>query len=204
MSRRSTPSPAAEPQGGASTTPPFRKRAAVATPLVLAATLSACGGAAMQRAPPQSAPAAAPEPFGKPDALEGAPGIEGALAEIDRAESELALALGGFAQPPPAGAPEAERAAPPPPMGGTPPPAATSPAPAERRDTDDAATQLGAPAGPPEPCRSACRALASMRRATDHLCGLTGEGDTRCSGARERVSRASERVRSGCPSCPAS
>jgi hypothetical protein len=50
-------------------------------------------------------------------------------------------------------------------------------------------------------CTPACRALASMERAATHLCDLAGESDPRCEGARARVSRASERVRNGCPSC---
>ncbi len=50
-------------------------------------------------------------------------------------------------------------------------------------------------------CSIACRALASMRRAADHLCELAGEGDTRCSDARARVGRASDRVRGSCASC---
>lgn len=52
-------------------------------------------------------------------------------------------------------------------------------------------------------CALACRALASMERATDHLCGLAGDADERCTGARGRVERARERVAASCPTCVA-
>jgi hypothetical protein len=50
-------------------------------------------------------------------------------------------------------------------------------------------------------CDVACRALASMQRAAEHLCELSGEDDERCSGARTRVRSATERVREACPAC---
>lgn len=53
----------------------------------------------------------------------------------------------------------------------------------------------------PDPCATACRALESMRRSVHHVCGLVGEGDTRCDGARARVNSAESRVRAACPSC---
>ena len=46
-------------------------------------------------------------------------------------------------------------------------------------------------------CSSACRALASMERAADHLCELDGAKE--CSSAKERVERARAKVKgSGC------
>jgi len=48
-------------------------------------------------------------------------------------------------------------------------------------------------------CATACRALASMERAADHLCAL--ESGSECSHARERVEAARERVRSTCGGC---
>jgi uncharacterized protein YdeI (BOF family) len=50
-------------------------------------------------------------------------------------------------------------------------------------------------------CVRVCRALASMRRASDRLCGLTGGDDPRCSNCRERVDRAEDRVQRSCSSC---
>jgi hypothetical protein len=53
-------------------------------------------------------------------------------------------------------------------------------------------------------CASACRALASMERATGELCSLTGEGDdaSRCEDARRRLLGARDRVKQSCGGCP--
>lgn len=99
---------------------------------------------------------------------------------LDRAESELDRILGearAYATPPPA---------PPPTAGGddgSPPP--------KRPEV----AQGG------DPCHAACRALASMRRATERLCALSGEDETRCGDARVRVERAEQRVQTRCPAC---
>lgn len=48
-------------------------------------------------------------------------------------------------------------------------------------------------------CKTACRALASMRRSADRICELAGAEHERCSWARERVADATGRVqRAGC------
>lgn len=52
-------------------------------------------------------------------------------------------------------------------------------------------------------CARACRALASMQRAADRLCELTGEEDGRCKSVRARVASAREVVRATCPDCEA-
>jgi len=53
-------------------------------------------------------------------------------------------------------------------------------------------------------CSAACRALASMERATQHLCELAAEPDDRgrCDDARQRLHTARERIRSACGACP--
>ena len=53
-------------------------------------------------------------------------------------------------------------------------------------------------------CRSACRALGSMDRATGHLCELAVEPDDRdrCDDAKAKLLVARDRVRSTCGSCP--
>ncbi len=57
--------------------------------------------------------------------------------------------------------------------------------------------QPGAQVG--SPCDMACRALGSMRRSADGICRIVGQGDDRCSRARERVAQAERRVReAGC------
>jgi hypothetical protein len=47
-------------------------------------------------------------------------------------------------------------------------------------------------------CSSACSALGSMTRATDHLCALTGEVDARCTDARARTRTAEAKVKTSC------
>jgi hypothetical protein len=53
-------------------------------------------------------------------------------------------------------------------------------------------------------CSVACRALASMERATQHLCDLAVDADDqgRCGDARQRLLAARQRVRSACGTCP--
>jgi MYXO-CTERM domain-containing protein len=48
-------------------------------------------------------------------------------------------------------------------------------------------------------CATACRALDSMRRATERLCALD-PGD-RCASARKKLDDATTHVRSACPAC---
>jgi MYXO-CTERM domain-containing protein len=48
-------------------------------------------------------------------------------------------------------------------------------------------------------CTTACRALASIRRAADRICALdTGE---RCTSGRAKADEATKRVREACPEC---
>jgi len=169
-------------------------RAAV-TLAVLA--LAGCGGAATpEPASPATAPgmtaevASAPPPSASPD---------DAAVDLDRAEAELLAALGQpqqrYAQAPgaspQAGAAQPAQPAPaPPPTSATPSVDGASPKSAQRAETSSAS-----------PCTTACRALASMERAAEHLCDLSGSDDTRCDSARARVKSATERVYAQCPSC---
>lgn len=73
-----------------------------------------------------------------------------------------------------------------------------------RAGGDAAQAPANAPPASPvstDPCLVACAALASMRRSADHLCGMAGESDAACGGARERVQRAEQRVLRACPAC---
>lgn len=164
--------------------------------------LIGCGAAAYQEpASPGMGADAAPERLTT---------AQDAQSELDRAEAELASALGGraapqqFASPPYAGGPAVAPGAtsPPPPPPQPMQPAAPAESPAGKKEAeakaagDDQASQVSA-----SPCMTACRALASMTRAADHLCGLAGEGDDRCAGARARVKSAADRVEAQCPSC---
>jgi hypothetical protein len=53
-------------------------------------------------------------------------------------------------------------------------------------------------------CRSACHALASMERATGHLCDMASDHEDRrtCEDAKTKVLAARDRIRSSCGSCP--
>ena len=48
-------------------------------------------------------------------------------------------------------------------------------------------------------CNAACRALASIRRATEKICTL--EPGPRCDSARDKAADATRRVRDVCPDC---
>jgi hypothetical protein len=90
-----------------------------------------------------------------------------------------------------------------------PPPAPSTPpdAPREvqraiaRAELERATLELQASAND---CAQACRALASMERATAHLCALADQSDDqrRCDDATRRLREARDRVRVSCGSCP--
>ena len=65
-----------------------------------------------------------------------------------------------------------------------------------RSELERAESQLNAATGD---CATACRALASMERAAEHLCAL--DGGHECDRARERLAAARERVRASCGGC---
>jgi len=48
-------------------------------------------------------------------------------------------------------------------------------------------------------CATACRALASMERAAEHLCAMTDQSE--CDRAHKRLEDAREHVRSSCGGC---
>jgi hypothetical protein len=47
-------------------------------------------------------------------------------------------------------------------------------------------------------CTVVCKALASMRRSADQICGIDA---SRCEGARARVTKAEQRAKDACPAC---
>jgi hypothetical protein len=169
-------------------TSPLRAAAPFA---LLSLLLTACGGSALTGAarPPEALPET----------------TEGTLDVLDRAENDLRLALGGMAAPAPSAAPRAE------PLGGIKSPAQPPPPPsapvtlqgeASPRDEQRSSVASGPTAlSTSDPCANACRALASMERATSHLCSLAGDADARCEGARARVKNAGARVHAECPAC---
>ncbi len=70
-----------------------------------------------------------------------------------------------------------------------------------RDEFDMAATQLSAASD----CVTMCKALASMRKAAEHLCELTKDGGDdekkRCDGAKDKVAAAEVKVKSTCGGC---
>jgi hypothetical protein len=93
-----------------------------------------------------------------------------------------------------------------------PPPPGAPPAPEEgkherdarraaaRAELDRAQGELEAATGD---CAAACRALASMERATLHLCSIADDTDDqrRCDDARQRLTTARNHVRAACGAC---
>lgn len=149
-----------------------------------AATTPAGAGAetAATPSPTQAEPA-----YQQPTAAPAA-NIDQVLADLKRAEDDLALAvdaLGASKTPKyPGGTPAPTATAG---SAGAPPPAPmTSP----QRSVE---SELSS-----DPCMTACRALASMTRATTHLCDLAGDADPRCDNARSRLRGARERVHGSC------
>lgn len=150
--------------------------------------LAACAASAPAPAAPNAPSAPVMQATGAPVAPSAAKAAdqeraqgdaESQLTALKQAEADLNVALSGRKElgkrPAPAGPGEAS----------------TSPKPGQPR------------AAPEDPCATACSALASMERATVHLCGLAGEGDHRCEDARARVRSATDRVRASCPACAA-
>jgi hypothetical protein len=134
---------------------------------------------------------------------------DSALAELNRAEGEITAFLG-----PASGAEAQATAAPVSPPAPTPaesaPTALQAKEPGVKADqmADSPATDAGSNArgsgspsasSAPDPCSIACRALASMERAANHLCGIEGEGGPSCTNARDRVRSATDRVSARCP-----
>lgn len=120
--------------------------------------------------------------------------LDEALGRLDRAEADLArLGFGGASA-------ALQPMAPPAPGYGQPPaPPASPTVAAEAPKKEEAGGDAEARSA--DPCVVACSALASMTRSAEHVCGLTGDADARCDGARARVRAATERVRARCPSC---
>lgn len=166
-----------------------RYRSAVALLVVAVAVVTGCGGAAKSAAEPEAQAQAGLSQLGD---------VDSTLADMDRAEADLAQALG---DPPGAASSTA-------PNGDTPAPGL---GPAGAAPTTPAApAQPQLPMAPPKAeaksnedeagsCNIAKRALGSLQRSAEHLCGLTGESDPRCDTARGRAQRAAARVGAACP-----
>ncbi len=135
-----------------------------------------------------------------------------AEAQLDRAYRELGgtraveggRSTGATTKAEPAGGvKQADKAAPESP----PPPSPPRPAPpaADMPMSDDRALKTGKKDAASEeqdeaaPCRQACRAYASLRRAVDAVCRLAGDPSEKCTSARDRQKEIEGRVTScGC------
>ncbi|XXX82132.1 hypothetical protein WMF30_25565 [Sorangium sp. So ce134] len=192
-----------------------RAWSAAAAPLwISAVALSACGGAPAAQAPAAPAPTSTAVMSQREEgSIETA---EDALAALERAEGELDQALGARAgleedravtqAAPPGTPPPPPAAAPSPPRAAAPAEAAGSAGAPSQRVTTTGSSNRPAKKAEAEPvsatpCETACRALASMSRAAQHLCGLAGDADARCDAARTRVKSATDRVEARCPRC---
>jgi hypothetical protein len=153
-------------------------------------------GAARQPAPA----AAAPEPLTDTNADAPAASPASRSTMVQSTEQEEAPGRAGAAPaqppPPPAAAPAAAG-----PAGLPAADARQSLRMAARADVDRAQLDFDAAM---TSCESACRALASMDRATTHLCSFADERDDqrRCDDARQRLAAARGRVRAACGACP--
>ncbi len=56
----------------------------------------------------------------------------------------------------------------------------------------------GQPLATGDRCTTVCKALASMRRSADQICSLDA---TRCTAAKDRLTKAEERAKQACPTC---
>ena len=166
------------------------KRAALA--ILAVAWLSGCGSDAQPKTPTASQDA--------PPTT-----VSEAEAQLAAAEDQVRLSLGSprFAtaptqvekpRAPSAAEGQADAARPAPPAA---PPVTVD----QRPKALEEAPHGGLTSRPEDPCAVPCNALASMTRAADHLCQLTGEGDAKCSNARTRVRSATDRVHAECPRC---
>ncbi len=124
--------------------------------------------------PPPSAPTAS-------SAGEAPKTVEEALAQLDRAQKELDMLGPDFKA-------KADTA-------GTSQQGAGTPLSQRAPGSTEEARGQG--------CFSACRALASMSRATEHLCQLAGSTDSRCEDAKDRLANAHKRVTDACTCQPA-
>lgn len=150
--------------------------------------LTACARSATEAMAPA---ASAPEPALATGEAMGPADLEEQLAALGEAEAQLNQVLGGRV-----GRVEKQEEAKP---AATPPKVNKLPA-----DEPGVKKDKGAePLAQGDTCGTACSALSSMERAAVHLCGLAGEGDPRCEGARTRVRSATDRVRASCPACAA-
>jgi hypothetical protein len=141
----------------------------------------------------ESSPKSGGEPAAPGGALAASPEPEPEPATLAEAEQLLARAQAELDQQLALNQPQA-------PAAGAPAPApATAAPPADRtqRAEKSAADEAEAPpAPPPNPCETACRAFASLGRASEAVCRLDSQGGQRCERARQIKEDAARRIAS--------
>jgi hypothetical protein len=179
--------------------------------LLTAAVIEGCGGdVAAPKSPGSFEDLSTPE-----SALQALARAEGLLdrslgpTAVARGDQPRGLVIQQVSPPPPPAAAAASTPAPPASAGHgyAAPPEPVAPAERPSQPYGGGAREekprerSAVPAQASDPCLTACSALASMERAAEHLCGLAGAEDARCTGARARVQSASARVHAACPAC---
>lgn len=164
---------------------------------ILLLLVTACGRPAEAEAPTSAAPATSAPGDAAPTSVEsGAEPEPTTLAEAERLLEQARADLDRLALNEPNAAPPAAAGAAAP---------APSPAAESRRDRAEKSAadeaEAPAPAPPPpakqaSPCQTACRAFASLERASDAVCRLDAEGGQRCVRARQIREDAARRVAS--------
>ena len=142
--------------------------------------------------------------------INNADDAEAALAQAERelrgVVGQSPAPSGGFVAPPATAQPRVDHKNDPHDVPAPPPPPPPKPAEGGVVVQGQSAPGGGDADGKPEalresPCTVACRALASMRRASDRLCALTSATDARCVAAKDRTQRAEADVKRACGSC---
>lgn len=142
--------------------------------------VAACGGeAAPAKAPVQGLPGSLHEPMTELEAQQH--DFDVSVAQFDEQMSRRRSELGSLSKKERAQAPADATGALPPPV------TTTSPKAAEKAPEAPAEGEAAASGGVGSSCDLLCRALSSMKRSADGICGLTSEQNERCVSARQRV-----------------
>lgn len=148
----------------------------VASLLVLATSLAACGGAAPAARTPSNAPASQPS------------SVEEAEAQIAAAKADLSRAFAAGAS---AGTSSLTPSPAPPAADSTSPEPAAAPKAPSRPGMSESSKSARTS---DDRCTMPCRALASMRTAVTALCRMTGPEDARCVDAKRTLADSEARI----------
>jgi hypothetical protein len=159
---------------------PTHRVACVASCTALLAGIAACGGAEIA---PKSAPAASPAKVSKDQPAEP--------TTIEEAQDQIARARASLESPSASARDEAKKTERSEPQKGASPSSSRSP-----QGGGASSSREEKPSTEADTCGNPCRALASMKRAVESLCRMTGDGDNRCVDAKRTLSESTTRVAS--------